>query len=194
VIELSAHQAWEALAVALAIAYLLLAIRQNLWCWAAAAASAALYLGIMYYSKLYMQSLLQIYYLAMAAYGWYQWRRPRADGNELPVTTWPLRYHGLAIGGVLILTWGSAELMARYSDAPLPYPDAFTAIAAIVTTFMVARKVLENWLYWFVIDTVSIGLYLNLELYFTVALFACYLVMILIGYRSWRASMAADAA
>jgi nicotinamide mononucleotide transporter len=79
--------------------------------------------------------------------------------------------------------------MARYSDAPLPHLDSFTTWGAVVTTFMVARKVLENWVYWFVIDVVSIFMYLDRELYFTAALFAGYLVMIVIGYRSWRASM-----
>jgi nicotinamide mononucleotide transporter len=187
--ELTLQQAWEALAVVLAVAYLLLAIRQNAWCWAAAAVSTSLYLFIMYDSKLYMQSLLQLYYLAMAAYGWHNWRRPQAGGGELPVTVWPLRNHVFAIGAVLLLVLISAGLLDRYSDAALPYLDAFTAWAAVVTTFMVARKVLENWLYWFVIDTVSIGLYLDRELYFTAGLFVAYLVMIVIGYRSWRASM-----
>jgi len=192
--ELTLQQAWEALAVVLAVAYLLLAIRQNIWCWAAAAVSTTLYLFIMFDSKLYMQSLLQLYYLAMAAYGWYNWRRPQTVGGELPVTVWPLRYHAIAIGAVLLLALVSAGLLQRYSDGALPYLDAFTAWGAVVTTFMVARKILENWLYWFVIDTVSIGLYLDRELYLTAALFALYLVLVVVGYRSWRASMPAQTA
>ncbi|HET6592395.1 MAG TPA: nicotinamide riboside transporter PnuC [Xanthomonadales bacterium] len=192
--ELTLQQAWEALAVVLAVAYLLLAIRQNAWCWAAAAISTSLYLFIMYESKLYMQSLLQLYYLAMAAYGWYNWRRPQATGGHLPVTVWPLRYHALAVGGVLLLVFLSAGLLQRYSDAALPYLDAFTAWGAIVATFLMARKILENWLYWFVIDTVSIGLYLDRELYFTAGLFVFYLVMIVVGYRSWRGSIPGQAA
>lgn len=192
--ELTLQQAWEALAVVLAVAYLLLAIRQNIWCWAAAAVSTTLYLFIMFDSKLYMQSLLQLYYLAMAAYGWYNWRRPQTVGGELPVTVWPLRYHAIAIGAVLLLALVSAGLLQRYSDGALPYLDAFTAWGAVVTTFMVARKILENWLYWFVIDTVSIGLYLDRELYLTAALFAIYLVLVVVGYRSWRASMPAQTA
>jgi nicotinamide mononucleotide transporter len=148
----------------------------------------------MYDSKLYMQSLLQLYYLAMAAYGWYNWRRPQTVGGELPVTVWPLRYHAIAIGAVLLLALVSAGLLQRYSDGALPYLDAFTAWGAVVTTFMVARKILENWLYWFVIDTVSIGLYLDRELYLTAALFALYLVLVVVGYRSWRASMPAQTA
>lgn len=187
--DLTIRQVWEVLAVVLAVAYLVLAIRQNIWCWAAAAASAALYLFILYDSKLYLQSTLQIYYLAMAGYGWYHWRHPRRDERELPVTRWPLRNHVIAVGVVLALMFISSQLMIRYSDAPLPHLDSFTTWGAVVTTFMVARKVLENWLYWFVIDVVSIVMFFGRELYFTVGLFGIYLVMIVIGYRSWRASM-----
>jgi len=192
--ELSLLQAWEVVAVVLAVAYLVLAIRQNIWCWAAAAISTLLYLFIMYQSRLYMESALQLFYLAMAVYGWYNWRRPQAEGGELPVTTWPLRYHVVAVASVLLLVAISGSLLARFSDAALPHLDSFTTWGAIVATFMVARKVLENWLYWFVIDAVSIVLYLGRDLYFTAGLFAAYLVMIVIGYRSWRASMAGSPA
>ena len=173
----------------LAIAYLVLAIRQNIWCWAAAALSTVMYLFIIYQAKLYMESVLQLFYLGMAAYGWHQWRLGGEDHGELKVSTWPLRLHAFAIASVMLLVFISGELLTRYSEAALPFLDSFTTWGAIVATFMVARKILENWLYWFVIDSVSIWLYLERELYLTAALFAAYLVMIVIGYRSWRASM-----
>ena len=87
---MSELQWWEVLAVVLAVAYLLLAIRQNIWCWAAAAVSTSLYLYIMYEARLYMESALQLFYLAMAAYGWWQWRSGGEGGAELRVSTWPL--------------------------------------------------------------------------------------------------------
>jgi len=142
--ELTLLQAWEVLAVILAVAYLVLAIKQNIWCWAAAAVSTLLYLFIMFQSRLYMESLLQLFYLAMAAYGWYSWRHPPRGEGELPVTTWPWRWHVLAIGSVLLLVFVSGDLLSRYSDAALPHLDSFTTWGAMVATFMVARKVLEN--------------------------------------------------
>ena len=187
--EFTLLRAWEVLAVVLAVAYLVLAIRQNIWCWAAAAVSTLLYLFIMYQSRLYMESVLQLFYLVMAVYGWYSWTHGGDGEEELQVSTWPLRLHLFAVASVALLVWISGELLARYSNAALPHLDSFTTWGAIVATFMVARKILENWLYWFVIDAVSIGLYLSRDLYFTAALFAGYLVMIVIGYRSWRASM-----
>ena len=184
----------EVLAVALAILYLLLAIRQNIWCWAAAAVSTVLYLYIMYRAGLYMESALQLFYLAMAGYGWYEWRYGGAGHTGLEVSTWPWRHHLFAIGAVALLVIVSGGLLSRYTAAALPFADSFTTWAAVVATFMVARKILENWIYWFVIDAVSIGLYLSRELYFTAALFGAYLVMIVFGYRAWRASMLEDAA
>jgi len=192
--QLTQQQWWEILAVALAIAYLVLAIRQNIWCWAAAAVSTLLYLFIMYQAQLYMESVLQLFYLAMAAYGWYQWRGGGDDGEELKVSAWPVRYHFIAIGSVLLLVLVSGELLTRYSDAALPFLDSLTTWGAVVATFMVTRKILENWIYWFVIDAVSIGLYISRDLHFTAALFTAYLVMIVVGYRSWRASMVENTA
>ena len=187
--QLSALQWWELLAVALAVAYLMLAIRQNIWCWAAAAVSTLIYLFIMYEARLYMESALQVFYLGMAAYGWYEWKHGGADHGELEVSYWPWKRHLAAITVVFVLVFASGELLPRFRAAALPFADAFTTWAAVVATYMVARKILENWIYWFVIDAVSVYLYLSRELYFTAALFVAYLVMIVFGDRSWRRSM-----
>ena len=187
--QLTVLQLWEIAAVVLAVLYLALAIRQNIWCWAAALVSTLLYLFIMFEARLYMESAWQVFYIAMAVYGWYQWRQPDDEGRELQVSSWPWRYHLVAAASIALLVFVSGELLSRYTGAALPHADSFTTWGAMVATFMVARKILENWIYWFLIDAVSIGLYLGRELYFTAGLFAVYLVMIVIGYRSWRASM-----
>ena len=185
---------WEALAVALAVAYLVLAIRQNIWCWAAAAVSTLIYLFIMYAANLYMESALQVFYLVMAAYGWFSWRKHADRSKDLQVSTWPLRRHLLAIAIILGLVLISGHLLTAYTNAALPHLDSLTTWGAVVATWMVARKILENWLYWFVIDAVSVGLYTSRGLYLTAILFTAYLVMIVIGYRSWRASMTEETA
>lgn len=200
---LAAMSPWEALAVALAIAYLLLAIRQNVLCWVAAIASAGIYVVLMLRAGLYMQSLLQLFYIGMAAYGWWHWRHggggdpPGAGagrnddnaGGNLPVTSWPLRRHAAPLALVAVLGGLTGWLLDSYTAAALPWVDAWVTWGAIVTTWMVARKVLQNWHWWFVIDSVSIWLYAHQGLWLTAALFAVYLVLIVFGYRSWRASM-----
>jgi nicotinamide mononucleotide transporter len=177
---------WEVAAVVLALLYLGLAIRQNIWCWVAAFASTSIYLVLMYAARLYMESALQLFYLAMAVYGWYQWRAGAGPDDSLSVTTWKISVHARAIGGIIILSIGSGVMLDAFSDAAFPYVDSFTTWGAMVATWMVARKILENWLYWFVIDSVSIYLYANRELYLTAVLFAVYLVLIVFGYFAWR--------
>lgn len=179
---------WEVAAVTLALAYLLLAIRQSLWCWPAAIASATIYIVLMFRAGLYMESALQLFYIAMAVYGWIHWARGGGD-KHLPVTDWPLVFNVPPLLLILTLSLGSGTLLATYTAAAYPFTDSFTTWAAIVTTWMVARKVLQNWHYWLVIDAVSVYLYVQRGLLLTALLFVVYLLLILVGYRAWRASM-----
>lgn len=182
---LTALHGWEALAVALGIAYLLLAVRESLWCWYAAFFSTAIYLWLFWQVQLPMESALQLYYLVMAVYGWQQWRQSGVQAAPLAISTWSGRQHGLAIGAVLLASAASGALLTRYTDAALPYLDSFTTWGSILTTWMVARKVLENWVYWLVIDSASIWLYLERGLLMTAGLFAVYLVIVCFGWRQW---------
>ncbi len=174
----------EVVAVLLAITYLLLVIRQNILCWAAALASVLIYLVIFFNAQLYMESALQIFYAAMAVYGWYQWKYGGIEHQGLRIVTWRLHIHAIVIGGILGLTLGFGWVLSA-TDAAFPYLDSFTTVAAVITTYMVTRKVLENWAYWFVIDGLSVYLYVSRELYLTAGLFVLYLFMILIGFRCW---------
>jgi nicotinamide mononucleotide transporter len=178
----------ELIAVVFAIAYLVLAVRENILCWLAAGISTSIFLIIFWDVKLYMESGLQIYYLAMAGYGWHQWRRVNDESSGLQVSTWNVQQHVSAITVIALLSFFSGYLLRAGTDAQLPYLDSFTTWASVVTTFMVARKVLENWIYWLVIDSVSIFLYIDRELYFTSILFAVYIVIIFFGWYSWYRS------
>ena len=176
---------WEAAAVVLGIAYLLLAMRESLWCWYAAFASTAIFLVLFWQVSLLMESALQVYYLGMAVYGWWQWQHGTGPDNELLISRWSLRQHLLAVSAVLLASLLSGTLLQVYSEAALPFLDSFTTWGSVLTTWMVARKILENWLYWLVIDAVSIYLYLDRELYLTALLFAAYVVIVLFGFRRW---------
>lgn len=184
---LQALSGWELAAVVLAVTYLVLAIRQNPLCWPAALASAGIYLVLMFQSRLYMQSVLQAFYMAMAVYGWWCWQRG-ADDGELPVRSWSRSDHVLPLALIVVPGLGVGWLLAQFSDAAFPYLDALAACGAVVTTWMVARKVLQNWHYWFVIDAASVYLYASQGLWLTAVLFLLYLALIVIGYHQWRAS------
>ena len=180
-----AMSAWEAIAVALGITYLLLAVRENLWCWYAAFVSTSIFLVLFWNVNLLMESALQVYYLVMAVYGWWQWQHGSGDQTELAISRWGTRQHLVALAAVLIASAASGILLQQFTTAAMPFLDSFTTWGSILTTWMVARKILENWLYWLVIDSVSIYLYLDRELYLTALLFALYLVIVLFGYRKW---------
>ena len=177
---------WEVPAVVLAILYLVLAARENIWCWGAAFASTAIYIYVFFDVNLFLESALQIYYLAMAVYGWYQWRQPTGQSSTLPISTWSLKKHIVVIAATGAIVVTSGYLLSENTEAALPYVDAFTTWYAVVTTYMVTKKILENWVYWFVIDSVSVYLYYSRGLYLTALLFIAYLVIIVFGYLKWK--------
>jgi nicotinamide mononucleotide transporter len=178
----------ELTAVVFAIVYLVLAVRENILCWFAAGISTLIFLYIFWDVKLYMESGLQVYYLGMAVFGWYQWRLANDGSTSLQVSMWSMREHLLALVLIALLTFTSGYLLHSGTDARLPYLDSLTTWGSVVTTFMVVRKVLENWIYWLVIDSISIYLYLDRELYFTSMLFAVYIVIVFFGWFSWSRS------
>lgn len=186
----------EALAVAFGIAYLLLAVREHRACWYAAALSTALSVWLFWSVSLPMESALNVYYLFMAGYGWWQWRRPSAVNSAgtgaaavpLAIRRFSPGEHAVALSLVALLTLASGTLLENRTDAALPFLDSFTTWGSVVTTWMVARKILENWLYWLVIDSASILLYLDRALYLYAALFAVYLVIVVFGWLGWRRS------
>ena len=193
--QLLATSAWELLAVLLAIAYLLLALRENSLCWYCALASTAIFTGLFWDVSLLMESALNVYYMAMAVYGWWQWRGSKeavtnSGKSTIEISAWSLRKHLLAWGVIAGLTVVSGSLLASNTTAALPYLDSFTTWGSVLTTWMVTQKILENWLYWIVIDTVSIFLYVDRGLHLTSLLFVAYVIIVVFGFFAWRKRMA----
>lgn len=183
---LHAMSAWEFIAVVLAVAYLLLAVRQNNLCWYCAFASTAIYTVLFWDVQLLMESALNVYYMAMAVYGWWQWRHGGAQDSTLPVQRWRWQQHAITLAAIVTITLLSGTLLTRYTEAAWPYLDSFTTWASVVTTYMVARKILENWLYWMVINSTSIFLFIDRGLYLTALLLVSYLIISIFGLINWR--------
>lgn len=179
----------EWIAVALALAYVLFAIRQSRWCWPSSAASSAIYLVLFARGGLPMQAALQAFYIAMAAYGWHAWRAGHGEPSELHVRTWPWHWHVLALGAVAAATVVNAHLVPGSSGPLLAGTDAFVAWGSALATWMVARKVLENWLYWILFDLAAAALYFTHGFHATAGLFLVYVVLAVRGYLEWRADL-----
>jgi nicotinamide mononucleotide transporter len=173
-----------------------LAAKENIWCWPAALVSTVIYTVIFYDVYLWMDALLQVYYLAMALFGWYCWRNISASSDNgvdtceslstLEIQSWPLIFH---IKIILLLTACSLAigwLMDNYTPTDFPYLDSGTTVFAVFATYLVTKKVLENWLYWIVIDVVSIYLYIEKDLQPTVILFVLYVLIAIAGYVAWN--------
>lgn len=193
---------WELVAVALAIAYVLLAIQQSLWCWPAAALSASIYTALFVQSGLLMESLLQVFYIVMAGYGYWQWtharKAPKVDtqthtSNTLPITTRSIAWHMRWLAALSLLSMVVAWLLAQYSRADMVWLDTPTTVFSLFATYLVARKVLENWLYWVAIDVCYVALFWLKGFYPTAILFAIYTVMAMIGYIKWRRDLSEQA-
>ncbi|MFQ3172487.1 MAG: nicotinamide mononucleotide transporter [Oleispira sp.] len=184
---------WEVVAVILGVAYLVLAMRQNILCWYAALGSTAIFSWLFWDVSLVMESGLNVYYLIMAVYGWWVWRgnteQNQVNSSEMikavEIKSWSLSRHALIIVGIVLISLATGYGLEKNTSAALPYLDSFTTWGAVVTTYMVAQKVLENWLYWLVIDTVAIYLYIDRELYLTALLMAIYVVLAVLGWFMW---------
>lgn len=186
---------WEVAAVIFAIAYLLLAVREKVLCWLFAFISTAIYTVLFWDVSLLMDSALNVYYMAMAVYGWHQWTRGGANGggqHALAVRIMSGRQHLLVVTAIAVLSMVSGYLLSEHSNAAWPYVDSFTTWASVITTYLVTRKYLQNWLYWIVIDAVSVPLYIDRGLGLTALLFAAYIIIAFFGYFSWRAHFRAN--
>lgn len=188
-----AMSAWEYAAVLFSVAYLLLAAKQSLWCWLCAFFSSAIYGLLFFNGALLMDSALQLFYIAMAFYGWYSWRnQPLSESgphNELAICVWDKQKHLYIIAITFVISIIIGYLMDNYTRADFAYLDSLTTCFSIVATYLVARKVLENWLYWIVIDAISIYLYIHKGFYPTTLLFVFYTTMSIWGYMEWRESL-----
>jgi nicotinamide mononucleotide transporter len=185
----------ELVAMLLALAYIILAAQGSLWCWPAAFISTALYTVIFYDVLLLMDSALNAYYLIMAVYGYWAWQKNTStnvvqnqpiENTPLAIISWSGDTHLKICLILTIISLALGYVIANYTSASFPYLDTFTTIFAVFATYLVTQKVLENWLYWVVIDAISIYLYIEKGLIPTTVLFIIYVVIATYGYFKWQ--------
>ena len=172
----------ESIAVILSIIYVVLAVKANIWCWFFSAISVILYIYICVSAQLYAETGLQIFYLLMTIYGYYNWSLIK---KKTEIHQWSYSKHLIAILTGAFLTFLIGFWLTTYTEAKEPIRDSFTTVFSIIATYLVTRKVLENWLYWIVIDIVSFQLYLSRDLHLSSLLFIVYTIIAVIGYFSW---------
>ena len=183
----------EIIAALFGVVGVYLSVRQNVWNWPIGIVNVALYVVVFYRAKLYADMGLQVIYIVLALYGWYQWLYGGPGRTTLPVTRAQPRQLLIAAAVGIAGAWGIGELLARHTDASLPYLDAALTSASLVAQWMATRKLVENWLLWIAADTVYIGMFIFKGLYPTAALYAGFTALAVWGYVQWKQALRAPA-
>ena len=179
----------EAVAAVGNLAYTVLMLYEKRIGWLFGIIASAMGAGLFLHQHVYAQSVLSAFYVAMGVYGWWSWGRGK-DG-ALPISRRGLGFHALIIAGGVVLTIAAASLLKLFPEAQHTGLDGFTTAFSILATWMLARKVLENWAYWIIADLVAIQLYVLLDLRWYAALYAIYVALSISALvrwgREWRA-------
>lgn len=161
-----------------------------MWLWPIGLLSCIYYIGIFYNTKLYAEMMLQLYYISVSVYGWVHWlkkiKTEEAKEIELPVTKIKSKQMGMYSIVLLFIYIALYGALQKFTDSPTPGWDAFVTAGSLVATWLLARKILENWLLWIFFDGIAIGIYIYKDLLITAILFVIYTTMAVIGYWNWR--------
>ena len=193
-------QALEILGTIVGLAYLWLEYRASIYLWIASIIMPAIYLFVYYNAGLYADFGINIYYLVIAIYGWAAWKygfrlfgsNDKLKSEELPINHTPTKIWLKIATIYAILQLVIAWILIRFTDSSVPWADAFTTALSIIAMWMLARKYIEQWWVWLVVDVTSAALYIYKDLYFTATLYALYALIVFFGYRKWKQLMIAE--
>jgi nicotinamide mononucleotide transporter len=184
----------ELLGAILGIVYIFFSIRQSILTWPVGLLTSILYVWVFLVSKLYADMGLQMYYVVISVYGWYEWLRGNQSNHSESIQVSRLQMKlGIILSVVslllFLLIW---FILKNYTDSPVPMADALATALSIVATWMLARKILEHWLVWIFVDAFSIGLFWYKDLHPTVILFVVYTGMAYLGYIEWKKELVGE--
>ena len=185
------YENWiEIVGAILSLIYLYLSIKQKISLWIFGFLSSALYIVVFFQTKFYADMSLQFYYLVISVYGWFNWKYVKPDtGQELPATKITKRLI-LQLGASSILIYVIYYLvLAKFTDSTIPKADSLVGMLSVIGTWMLARKLIENWLVWIVADGIATGLFFYKGLYPTAVLFIIYTIMAIVGYWQWKKAL-----
>ena len=179
----------EAIATVAGVLCVWLLVRQNVWNFAFAIIQVTLSAYVFYQQRLFSDAILQVFFAALNVYGWIHWTRGGSVREEIPVTRMTRRAMiGWSLAAVaLTAIWGTFAKLQL--NAAAPYVDGFILVASLVAQWLTARKYLESWWLWILIDLVAIPLYASRELYFFAGLYVVFLALCFLGLREWRQSL-----
>ena len=165
-----------------------LTARRRPWCWPVGLASVLVYGGIFVEAKLYSDALLQLAFAGLIVYGWLRWLRNLGEDGRVQVARLPFAEAAshVAIGTVGALALGFA--MHRWTDAALPWLDAALTSFSLVAQWWQGRRHVAAWWLWIIVDVIYVGEYVYKHLLITSVLYAGFVVLAVIGWRTWKRS------
>ncbi|MEP6872364.1 MAG: nicotinamide riboside transporter PnuC [Anaerolineaceae bacterium] len=181
----------EMIAALFGVVSVYLSVKQNIWSWPTAIVNVGLYAFVFHASRLYADMGLQVVYVIISFYGWYEWLYGGANRTELKVSGTSPRLVAVLLGVGVASTFLLGTLLHSTTNAALPYLDSATTSTSLVAQWMMTKKLLENWLVWVAVDVVYIGMFIYKSLYVTSALYFVFLVLSVMGYRQWKAALSA---
>ncbi len=179
----------ESIATVFGLLCVWLTVRQNIWCWPTGLVQVVLYIFVFYHAKLYSDLILHVIYVVLQIYGWYHWLHGTKSQQTLEVTIQTVWQNLMWILTAFLgaIAWG--YVMASFTDAAVPYFDAFIVATSLIAQWLMTRKKLESWFFWITVDVVAIGVYFYKSLYMTTGLYTVFLVLAISGYFAWRKSL-----
>ena len=183
-------QTTEIIGAVIGLVYLYLEFKANKWLWPVGVLMPIVYVWIFFQSKFYADMGINIYYFFASIYGWILWSKHQKNNQEeLLITYTPKRYIvPISIIGILLFAI-IAFILVRFTDSPVPYGDSFTTALSVLGMWLLARKHVEQWWFWFFVNIISCALYLWKGLYTTSVLFAIYSIISVFGYFTWKKMM-----
>ncbi|MDB6128171.1 MAG: nicotinamide mononucleotide transporter, partial [Verrucomicrobia bacterium] len=166
-----------------------LMIRRSLWAFPVGLAAVTVQGALFYRAHFPADAVLQVFYFVLLAWGWWHWVRDRGAAPELPVTTLSTRGRIITVAAAAAATIAWALTIGPWMQAAMPWRDAFIAAFSVAAQVLQVRKQIENWPLWIVVNLVAIVSYWKAELAYTAFLYAVYLVLAVVGWRSWRRAM-----
>ena len=174
----------EWLAVTSSIIYVILAAKRLIICWFFAFIGSILFVYLCYIGKLYIESILQFFYVVMAIIGWINWKNSKT--KKISIQKWTLNNHliNIILSGIFSIIIG--YIFENYTNQENPYIDSFTTCYSLSATYMVTKKILGNWIYWIIIDLISIYLYATRGYHLTALQYIIFTFLALFGFIAWN--------
>ena len=168
-----------------------LTAKESPWCWPTGLVNVSLYIVVFWKAKLYADTGLQVVYVGVCLYGWWEWLHGGPGGGQLAVSRTPRRVlAALSLAGAAFAA-ALGLFLSRKTDASLPFWDAATTAGSLVAQLLQSRKWIETWWFWIAVDVVYVGVYVAKGLHLTAVLYAVFLALCVLGLVEWRRSLEA---